>query len=61
MAGNVLEMVINHQTKKMETKGGSWFNSDYFLEIDAEDEFKNVAKPSPLIGFRPVMSVTNVK
>ncbi len=58
MSGNVSEMIINHKTKQPETKGGSWFSCDYFLQIDAEDEFKNEVNASPLIGFRPVMSYT---
>lgn len=56
MAGNVSEMIINYKTKLPETKGGSWFSCDYYLEIDADDEYKNEINPSPLIGFRPVMT-----
>lgn len=56
MAGNVSEMIINHQTKQPETKGGSWFSCDYYLQIDADDEYKNEIEASPLIGFRPVMT-----
>lgn len=56
MAGNVSEMIVNYKTKKPETKGGSWFSCDYYLEIDADDEYKNEINPSPLIGFRPVMT-----
>ncbi len=61
MAGNVSEMVYiwNTKTNKAEgfgTKGGSWCSPDYFLEIDAKQEFKRPEKPSPLIGFRPVMT-----
>ena len=54
MAGNVSEMIINHQTLKPETKGGSWFSCDYFLEINADDEFGYDTNASPLIGFRVV-------
>ncbi len=61
MAGNVSEMVytydkINNKYLKTGTKGGSWYSCDYFLEIDAYDEYKNEINASPLIGFRPVMT-----
>ncbi|MBC7383039.1 MAG: SUMF1/EgtB/PvdO family nonheme iron enzyme [Bacteroidia bacterium] len=56
MAGNVSEMIINHKTNQPETKGGSWFSCDYFLEINADDEYKGEIKASPLIGFRPVFT-----
>ena len=56
MGGNASEMVINHQTKQPESKGGSWFSCDYYLQIDANDEYKNEINASPLIGFRPVMT-----
>lgn len=61
MAGNVSEMVntFDKSTKKSVrtgTKGGSWFSCDYFLEIDADDEYPDEINASPLIGFRPVMT-----
>ncbi len=66
MAGNVAEMVntFNKTTFKSErsgTKGGSWFSCDYFLEIDADDEYPNEIEASPLIGFRPVMTALKTK
>lgn len=61
MAGNASEMIINHKTDQPETKGGSWFSCDYFLEIDADDEYKGETKASPLIGFRPVFTALKVK
>ena len=61
MAGNASEMITNHQTKQPETKGGSWFSCDYYLQIDAEDEYKNETKASPLIGFRPVFTAPKTK
>ena len=61
MAGNVSEMVVNNKTKQPETKGGSWFSCDYFLEIEADDEYKNEINASPLIGFRPVVTFGEVK
>lgn len=61
MAGNVSEMIINYKTKQPETKGGSWFSCDYYLEIDADDEYKNEINASPLIGFRPVMTALKTK
>lgn len=61
MAGNAAEMVNTFDKKNMKytrtgTKGGSWFSCDYFLEIDAEDEYPNENDGSPLIGFRPVFT-----
>ena len=46
---------------KRGTKGGSWFSCDYFLEIDAGEEFLDTDSPSPLIGFRPVISAKKSK
>lgn len=57
MAGNVSEMVWDQQRTSMITKGGSWFSLDYYLRIDANEEYmfeKNNA--SPMIGFRPVFT-----
>jgi formylglycine-generating enzyme required for sulfatase activity len=61
MAGNVSEMVYNFDLKNKKingkgTKGGSWFSCDYYLEIDADEEYPSEEGPSPLIGFRPVMT-----
>jgi len=61
MSGNVAEMVNNFDLKSKKikgkgTKGGSWFSCDYFLEIDADEEYPGEEGPSPLIGFRPVMT-----
>ena len=61
MAGNVSEMVYlfdkkDRSSKKPGTKGGSWFSVDYYLEIDADEEFPGETGPSPMIGFRPVMT-----
>jgi hypothetical protein len=66
MAGNVSEMVNTYDKKnnkylKTGTKGGSWFSCDYFLEIDADDEYSNEISASPLIGFRPVMTALKTK
>ena len=66
MAGNVSEMVWNFDTKNNKvtgkgTKGGSWFSADEFLQIDANEEYPDETGPSPLIGFRPVISVPQVK
>ena len=54
MAGNVSEMVTTAENKPA-SKGGSWFSCDYFLEIEARDEFNGETGPSPMIGFRPVV------
>lgn len=61
MAGNVAEMVYTFDLKNKKisgkgTKGGSWFSCDYYLEIDADEEYPNEYTASPLIGFRPVMT-----
>ncbi len=61
MGGNVSEMVntFDLKAKKINgkgTKGGNWFSCDYFLEIDANEEFPGEEGPSPLIGFRPVIT-----
>jgi formylglycine-generating enzyme required for sulfatase activity len=56
MAGNVAEMIKHNGTNTPGIKGGSWFSCDHFLEIEAEDEFKNEIDRSPLIGFRPVFT-----
>jgi formylglycine-generating enzyme required for sulfatase activity len=61
LAGNVSEMVYlwdgkSNKARGFGTKGGSWCSPDYFLEIDARQEFKHPEKPSPLVGFRPVMT-----
>lgn len=61
MAGNVAEMVNNFDLKNKGikgkgTKGGSWFSCDYYLKIDADEEYPDEEGPSPLIGFRPVMT-----
>lgn len=61
LAGNVSEMVYlwdgrANKARGFGTKGGSWCSPDYFLEIDARQEFRHPEKPSPLVGFRPVMT-----
>ena len=67
MAGNAAEMVNTYDKKARKylntgTKGGSWFSCDYFLEIDADDEFPGEIEASPLIGFRPVFTAPkNIK
>ncbi|MGZ3865478.1 MAG: formylglycine-generating enzyme family protein [Bacteroidia bacterium] len=61
MSGNVSEMVYIDGTKKIKTKGGNW-NSDFeHCKINAEDEFKDGSKPSPMIGFRPIIILNNGK
>lgn len=60
-AGNASEMVYafeksDKSSKMPGTIGGSWFSVDHFLEIEAEDEFPGETGPSPMIGFRPVMT-----
>ncbi|MGZ3864674.1 MAG: SUMF1/EgtB/PvdO family nonheme iron enzyme [Bacteroidia bacterium] len=61
MSGNVSEMVYVDGTKKIKTKGGNW-NSDFeHCKINAEDEFKDGSKPSPMLGFRPIIIINNTK
>jgi len=61
MAGNVAEMIILHDSQKPATKGGSWFSTDHFLEIEAEDEYHGETNASPFIGFRPVMTMMSTE
>lgn len=61
LAGNVSEMVylwdkVANKAKGFGAKGGSWCSPDYFLEIDAGQEFQHPEKPSPFVGFRPVIT-----
>lgn len=61
MCGNVSEMVYVDGSKKIKTKGGNW-NSDFeHCKINAEDEFKDGSKPSPMLGFRPIIILNNGK
>ncbi|MEM6344229.1 MAG: SUMF1/EgtB/PvdO family nonheme iron enzyme [Bacteroidota bacterium] len=50
MGGNVAEMV---QRPKL-SKGGSWFQTAYHLQIGVSDQYDG---PSPAVGFRPFMEV----
>lgn len=54
MSGNVAEML----DKTGRTKGGSWGSTGYHVRIDAEDEFEGFTGAHPLIGFRPVVFVS---
>lgn len=57
MAGNVSELVWNEKSKEYGTKGGSWISVDYYLQIEANEEFIFEKEgPSPMIGFRPVFT-----
>jgi len=53
MSGNVAEMLDQPKL----TKGGSWNSTGYDIRIDAEGEYSGWEKPSPHIGFRPVVKV----
>jgi formylglycine-generating enzyme required for sulfatase activity len=61
MCGNVAEMVYEEnlitKAKTHGTRGGSWYSDVDYLKLTSENEFKNVTKPSPMIGFRPVMTM----
>jgi|GEM_PF-1171426 len=66
MAGNVAEMVWVHENSKFfstdsmridyKAKGGSWFSTEKDILIESSQEFENGKHPTPLIGFRPVMT-----
>ncbi len=64
MSGNVAEMVYEQDlvTKKIShgTRGGSWYSDLDYLRLTSENEFKNVIKPSPMIGFRPVFTTSAI-
>ncbi|MEL7532127.1 MAG: SUMF1/EgtB/PvdO family nonheme iron enzyme [Bacteroidota bacterium] len=50
MSGNVAEMI----QKPSISKGGSWFQTAYHLQIQTSDQYEG---PSPMVGFRPFMEV----
>ena len=54
MSGNVAEML----DQPGRTKGGSWNDTGYDVQIDVADIYEGWEKPSPYIGFRPIMKVT---
>ena len=58
---DVSQLHVFTYSERTGTKGGSWFSCDYFLEIDADDEYPNEVNASPLIGFRPVMTALKTK
>ncbi len=66
MAGNVSEMVVLMQPGAsgqyvpagIACKGGNWVSLAQNIRIQAEEEYKDVTRPTPFIGFRVVM--TNV-
>jgi hypothetical protein len=55
MSGNASEMVYIDGSKNFKTKGGNWSSDFEHLKIESEDEFKSGVKPSPMIGFRPIV------
>lgn len=50
MSGNVAEMVQRSGV----SKGGSWYQTAYHLQIHSSDLYDG---PSPMVGFRPFMEV----
>jgi len=54
MVGNVAEML----DKPGRTKGGSWDSTGYHIRIDSDDEYEGWNKPSPFIGFRPIILIS---
>jgi formylglycine-generating enzyme required for sulfatase activity len=65
MSGNAAEMVYEENLKTKErthgTRGGSWYSDVDYLKLTSENEFKNVTKASPMIGFRPVVTAPLIK
>lgn len=54
MCGNVAEML----DKPGASIGGSWNTVAYYMRLDVDaDPYKGWEKPSPYIGFRPIMEV----
>lgn len=51
MSGNVSEWLNTPGV----TKGGSWGSDALQMRIDAKDQFSGTSRPSPYIGFRPVV------
>jgi len=54
MVGNVAEML----DQPGQTKGGSWNSTGYHIRIDSDDEYEGWNKPSPYIGFRPMILIS---
>lgn len=53
-SGNVAEMLAEPGT----TKGGSWNTTAYYMRLDVDaDPYAGWEKPSPYIGFRPIMDI----
>lgn len=50
MGGNIAEMVQEEGI----SKGGSWFQTAYHLQINTSDQYNG---PNPMLGFRPFMEV----
>jgi formylglycine-generating enzyme required for sulfatase activity len=67
MAGNVSEMVVVMQPGTsgqyvpagIASKGGNWTSYAQNIRIQAEEEYKEVTRPTPYIGFRVVMTNTS--
>lgn len=58
MSGNVSEIVLMDHSNFPKALGGNW-NSDFeHLQINCADEFKGQVKPSPFIGFRPILYIS---
>lgn len=67
MAGNVSEMVVLMQPDAsgqyipagVASKGGNWTSYAQNIRIQSEEEYKDVTRPTPFIGFRVVMTNTS--
>lgn len=67
MAGNVSEMVVvmkpgakgQYEPAGIASKGGSWVSMAQNIRIQSEEEYKDVNRPTPYIGFRVVMTNTS--
>lgn len=53
MVGNVEELV----REKGITKGGSWNDPGYYLQLDVEERYDSIQFPTSEIGFRVVMEI----
>lgn len=67
MAGNVSEMVVvmkpgtsgQYIPAGVASKGGNWYSLSKDIRIQSEEEYKDVTRPTPQIGFRVVMTNTS--
>lgn len=62
MVGNAAEMVSTRAIHGgNRTKGGCYDSTGYDIKIESADEFEGWSEPSPFIGFRPIMDVSEIE